>query len=272
MHAQCRLRPFSGGQLFLLRFSVSIGKYRFGENHVMQTSAIKRQIGGIVPRLTRRIESHRHFGTHADILATLTREEEGQLTRICRTGRVVHTGRSGIGGTRRFFNRCGGLCQFFCQFTSIRGDDGQTGAVIGDKGKLCFAGNMAKFFLVSCQGTAFGDQFSRAGGTEQHQFGRNGTQAPGRFAGGNRGYILLKCYVEIAAAKAEAGNGSAARVGAIADPRAALGVQVKRALFDFQLGIRAINLDRWWQHLVMQGHDCLEQAGRTGRCLGVTDL
>ena len=61
-------------------------------------------------------------------------------------------------------------------------------------------------------------------------------------------------------------------MGVIADPRPALGIEVERALLDLQLGIRALDLDRRRQHLVMQRHDSLEQARRPRGSFGVADL
>ena len=58
----------------------------------------------------------------------------------------------------------------------------------------------------------------------------------------------------------------------VANPRARLRIQVKRAAFDAHVGVRALDLDRWGQHLMMKGHQNLEEAcGSRGR-LRVTDL
>ena len=166
MDTQCRLRPLGGGQFLLLRVEIGVGEHRLWEYHVVQALAVERQVGGCVPCFTGRIEGHRHFGAHADILAALAGEEEGQLPGVCCAGRIVHAGRAAVSRSRRFFDGTGGLVQLFDQLGGACSNHGQTCRIAWRKGKLRFARDVAKLGLGSCHGAALGDQFRRAGRTE----------------------------------------------------------------------------------------------------------
>ena len=272
VHAQCGLRPFGGGERFLLRLAVGVAEHRFGKHHVVQRHPVKRQVGGIVPGLARHVEGHGHFGPHAHILAALAGEQKGQLTRISHAGGVVHASRTAVGSAGGLFDGGGGLGQLLRHLIGISSHHGQARACGGGEGQLGLACRMAKLFLHARQSAALGHQLGRAGGAKQHQLGGHGAQTPGRFTGWHRRHIFFKGDVEIAAAKAKTRYRRTARVGVVTDPRAGFSVQVKRALLNLQLGVGPVHLDGGWQHLVVQRHDGLEQPCRAGRGLGMANL
>ena len=272
MYAQGGLRPFGGGQLFLLCLAVGIAEHRLGKHHVVQRHTVKRQVGGIVPGLACHVEGHGHFGTHTHVLAALAGEQKGQLAGIGCAGGVMHAGRAAVSGGGGFFDGGGGLGQLLRQLVGVGGDHRQACACGSGKRQLRLACCVAQLFLHTRQSAALGHQLSRAGGAEQHQLGGHCAQTPGRLARGHRRHILFQRDVEIAAAKAKTRHRRTARVRCVPDPRAALGVQVERALLDVQLGVGPVHLDGGWQHLVVQRHDGLEQTRRTRRCLGMANL
>ena len=86
------------------------------------------------------------------------------------------------------------------------------------------------------------------------------------------GYVLFHSHVEITAAKTKRTNGSFTRLCSGFNPGPGFGVQVERAVFQLKCRIGFIHLYSGWQHLVVQGHDHLEQRRRTGSCFGMPDL
>ena len=79
--------------------------------------------------------------------------------------------------------------------------------------------------------------------------------------------------MEIRASKSKGAHRRAPREAFLrVDPRSSRRVHVERRVFQPELRIRLIHVDRGWQNLVVQGKGCLDQTGNTGRSLGMADL
>ena len=84
--------------------------------------------------------------------------------------------------------------------------------------------------------------------------------------------ILLKRHVEIRAAEAERADRCATWMLASPYPRAGFGVQIEGGTLDAEFRVRDPDIDRRWQHLMMQRRSDFHQTGGTGGGLCMTDL
>ena len=84
--------------------------------------------------------------------------------------------------------------------------------------------------------------------------------------------VLLQRHVEIRPAEAEGADRGAPWMLRAPDPRPRDWIQVEGTALEPQLRVGSSDLQGGWQHLVMDGHHGLEEAGGAGRCLGMTDL
>ncbi len=118
------------------------------------------------------------------------------------------------------------------------------------------------------QGTATIGQGLRRGRIDQ-QADRRGVAGDGRL----RPVALLQHHVTVHAAEAEGADAGAARrpVGP-AEPRPRRRIQVEGRTVETQARARPLDIDGRRQCLVVQGQHRLDQAGRSGRRLGVADL
>ena len=84
-------------------------------------------------------------------------------------------------------------------------------------------------------------------------------------------FVFFQDDMEVGAAKSKRADSSTTRMFP-ANPRASLCVQIKRRVFNIQLRMRLLNVDRGRQYFVMQSQRNLDHARRARRRFGVPDL
>ena len=271
VHSERRLRPLGGGEARRLRLAIGVAENGARKRDAVKALAIKRDRGSFVPRRTRDVEGHRDVGAHADVLAPLPRINKRDRAGLGCADAVVNAGGRAEGRRRGLVDRGCCLREFVRQLGRRRGDHREARGVGHAKRLLALTRSQRQLARAARERATTGRELDRARGREQHQLTRRSAQPPRR-ARAARGRELLERDVEVAATEAERRHRRAARVRRVADPRARLGVQVKRAPFDRELRVRALDLDRGRKHLVVKRHDRLEQPGGSGGGLGVADL
>ena len=275
LDAERGLGPLGRGELLRLRVARFVGEDRTRKDHVVHALAIELLRSGGVPRCAGHVERHRDIGAHADVLRPLPRIQECDLARVCGAHGAMDARGRGERRVGRFRDRGCSLGELVGKLLRARSDHGEARSIARLERSLTVAGNALEIRRPRSEGLASRHELSCIRCAQEDELGRRRAVAPRRFSFAGAVVsrdVLLERDVEVAAAETEARNRRAARVRGIADPRAALGVQVKRALLDIQLGARAIDLDRRRKHLVMQRHHGLEEPRSAGRSLGVTDL
>ena len=269
-HPDGRLGPLRRREPLRLRRAVVVGKHWPRKHHVSHRGVVEARARGVVPDRSRGVLAHRDVPAHADVLAPLPREDERHRPdRIAH--RVVHAARR---GERRVWLRREvrlRLRQLRREVRRVARDHREARLVRGAEGLLRGARDHAQPRLAGVGRHRIALRREPGGRRvrEKHQLRRGRAQPPRVRAGAD---VLLQRDVEITPAEAEAGHRRAPRVRRIANPRAALCVEVKRALLDGERRVRAIDLDGRRQHLVVQRHHGLEEPGCTSSGLGVTDL
>ena len=232
------------------------------------------EVRGAVPRGERRRERHREVRAHAEVLASLPREEKSDraLVRAGAVRRAVgereRLRRSGVDPLRR-------LGEARREAPGVRRDDGEArgrllvvplearardprepprglprGGLLRERARL----------RRDLRAARSADDDELAGGRVEALRARRGAR------------VLLERDVEVGAAEAERAHRGPARVLPVADPRPRLRAQVEGALFEAELRVRRVDLDRRREHAVVEGEDRLEEPGRAGRRLRVADL
>ena len=266
------LGPLRGLQSGLVRRPLLVAEAGQGEDHLVDPlGGSEVQVGCPVPGAPGDIEGHGQVASHAQVLAALTGEEESDA---CGPAADSVAGAIGVGeglvGLARDAVSC--LLQAFCKLRLVAGDDGQAGGCVGLVGQRALPGDALKHpGLSRSPGKLPGPvgDCGTVGPGARHQLGSKATN-PVR--SGVLALVLLQRQVEVRATKAKGTHPGAAWVVAATDPRAGLGVDEKGRTFDVELLAGLVDLDGGREHLVVQGHDRLEETGGPGRGLGVSDL
>ena len=85
-------------------------------------------------------------------------------------------------------------------------------------------------------------------------------------------HMLLQHDMEVRAAEAERAHATAPHVRCRGRPVAQRCVHDERGGVPVDVGVRIVEVETRWEHLVVQAADHLEHAGRAGRCLQVADV
>ncbi len=265
-----RLGPLGGGQLGELCLLVSGGVGRNGEDDAVQfVSTPDVGAGGLIPGVECCVPCGGDSSSHAQVLAALTGEEEGGLA-IVLAGAEVHAVRAAECVSLR--DEVCSLAELCSQIGIAVSHDGQACGRLGIEGFLGRAGQEQQHAgLVgdACKLACLGSNGRWRGSAEKDDLGTCDAAAPCMRVGPR---VLLEGEVEVRATEAEAGHASATWMCVGPDPRGGHCVQEERAGVDVDLGVGLVDLDGRRKHLVVQGHDGLEQTGGTSGGLGVTHL
>ena len=271
----CRLCPLCCGEcveLFLFRL---VTKWCGREHHVMKLDlGIKFHISGHVPDLTCLIKVNGELVAHVDVLASLAREEEGNLTCFL-VKAIMNTIWCGVCTLGRFLEVVTDKLELLGQVSRIFCDDGKARGVLRIVALEAAVSEELEEVMLWMLG-------ERIDGAEQLC-----TKLGGRCAGPceelrrlnseffsffTRTVILLKCDVEVCATEAKGADRCATRVVRGANPGARCSRNVEGAVFKVEHGVWIVDLDGGRNDLVVKRHGHLEQTSRTCACLGVTNL
>ena len=242
------------------------------KDHVLQALVdIEGLIRRPVPGTAGAVEGHGDCAPHAQVLAALAREQEGDAAFVLSdsVGAAIRVLKGCFRG--RIDGGCQAL-QLVLQLAFRSGHNPKASPGVGIKALGALPGDALQHScrqVLGGQRTGLLGEGCAVGTGKGHQLEGHGAQARGRGAGSR---VLLQGDVEIGTTKAKGADAGPARMLAVADPGAHLGVDMEGRVFQVQLGVGLLDLDGGGQHLVVQGHDGLEQACSACCCLGVADL
>ncbi len=266
------LCPLGGAQARLVVGETVFVKAGNGEDHLVEPPVfVQLQVSSTVPGPAGAIKGHGQRAAHAQVLAALAGEQEGD-TAFGPADRVATTIGAIEGLCRRLEEYVRELQQLGAQLGSRSGDHREAGlgscvialgALPGDPlqhARALRSRRQAAGLVGNCRAVAAGqcDQLDGQGAEP------GGTLS---FAA-----VLLQGDVEVGATEAKGTDACATRILAVANPGPRLGVDVEGGVFQFEVGIGPVDLDGRRQHLVVQGHDRLEQPSCSCGSLGVADL
>ena len=270
------LRPLRLHQLVTMSGTRRVVERGLGEDDLVQgpIEELAGEIGGAVPRRDGVVEAHREGLAHADVLAALPGEEEGDVPLGLGVAHVDPPRRPDR-LARLLGHELGRLGQLHPQVVVVGSHDRRSRRGRSVVSLLGGSREVGQDGRAPRGGPRHLDRAQRLHegvgvvGGDHHQLVARAAQPTGPRS---RARVLLHRDVEVAAAEAEGADARAARVVAPAHPRTRLGAQVEGTVLDLETGVGAVDLDGGREHLVLQRHHRFEQARRARRRLGVTDL
>ncbi len=262
------LRPLRRGQKLLVFLGLKRIEARLREGHARKRRVELREVLGRIPRRKRIVEAKEHALAHADVLAALPREEEGDIAERS----AVAVDRS-IRRAKRFagLHLFGRLEQLRAEVVGIARDQRDAVRILGvrilrradDEVFEC-----AVFGEVGCG--SFKSLCKLAGA-------RSGERKELRIedAATMRARItevLLERNVEVRTAETERAHRRTTRVVLAANPGTRFGREVERTIFDIELRVRRVDLDGRGEHLVMKRKHGLHETRGSRGSLRMPDL
>ena len=270
--ADSGLCPLRGGDLLALALRLGLAPRGPREDDVVKRDVlIERHICGAIPDIEHALEVDGELIAHVHILAALTREEEGDLARVCAV-RVLDTVGRAVVTRRRALEMCVDKLELLLEILGVVRDDREPRRLARRSVLLRLTSEELEHVIVVI------DVVHHLGHVRQKLARR--ISRPCKELAWLRAYtplaslalVLFERDVEVGAAKPERTHRRATRVLRAANPGARGRVQVEGAVVDIDERVWLVDLDRRRDDAVVERHGDLEQARRTSGGLGVTDL